>query len=100
MCRRLCRGALDASLQRIWRAHFSLVEDPPDVIVSLTDEYYYGSSFFSGAVQIASTHGSLNYKNSVTFIMSTAGPLPEVLQSKDVPAAMKQLTADRWPSGR
>lgn len=89
-----------APLQRIWRAHFALVENPPDLIVSLTDEYYYGSSFFSGAVRIASTHGSLNDKNSVTFIMSTAGPLPPVLQSKDVPAAMKQLTADRWPSGR
>jgi hypothetical protein len=89
-----------APLQRIWRAHFALIENPPDVIVSLTDEYFYGSSAFSRAVRIASTHGSLNYKNSVTFLMSTAAALPPVLQSKDVPAAMKRLTADRWPSGR
>ncbi|MFP4054734.1 MAG: hypothetical protein ACLFV7_12805 [Phycisphaerae bacterium] len=88
-----------APLQRIWRAHYALVEHPPTMIVSLEDGYYFGMSGFAGAVDVASTHGSLNRSNSVTFIMSTAGPLPALLRSGDVPAAMRELlNASRWPT--
>lgn len=87
-----------APLQRLWQAHFALVANPPDVIASLTDDYYSGSQAF--AVKVASTHGGLNYRNSVTFIMSTAGPLPPVLRTADIPAGLKRLlgTTD-WPMG-
>ena len=87
-----------APLQRLWRTHFALAESPPDVTVSLADTCFYGNTTFSGAVTIASTHGSLNRRNSVTFIMSTAGKLPEVLRSADIPAAMQKLTGQRFPS--
>lgn len=86
-----------APLQRLWRAHLGLVENPPDVIASLADEYYSGSQAFSGFVNVASTHGGLNYRNSTAFIMSTIGPLPPVLQSRDIPKAMKELTGRDWP---
>lgn len=87
-----------APLQRIWRAHFSLVENPPDVIVSLKDSYYTGSASFGRFVDVASTHGSLNRTNSVTFLMSTAGRLPSVLRSRDVPGAMAELLeVPAWP---
>jgi len=94
------RHTYPAPLQRLWRAHFALVENPPDVIVSLANGYFSGSGFFAGGVDVASTHGSLNYDNSATFIMSTAGPLPEVLRSGDVPAAMEKLLGRPWPLGR
>lgn len=89
-----------APLQRLWRAHFALAESPPDVTVSLADRFYYGNTKFSGAVTIASTHGSLNRRNSVTFIMSTIGPLRPVMQSKDIPGAMRKLIGRPWPMAR
>jgi len=86
-----------APLQRIWRAHFGLVERPADVIVSLEDRFCVGSKFFATFVKAASTHGGLNYKNSVTFIMSTAGPLPPLMRSANVPKHMGELFGRPWP---
>ncbi|MDY6913515.1 MAG: hypothetical protein SVT52_03550 [Planctomycetota bacterium] len=86
-----------APLQRLWRAHFALVENCPDVIISLEDRFYSGLKSFAGSVSIASTHGGLNYRNSVTFIMTTAGPLPEVMRSADISKSMKQLTGENFP---
>jgi len=87
-----------APMQRLWRAHFGLVENPPDVIVSLKAEYYNGSEALARWVDVNSTHGSLARSQSVTFIMSTIGPLPPVMRARDVPAAMrKALGQPRWP---
>ena len=89
-----------AALERLWRAHFGMVENPPDVIVSLKDDYYSGAGGFAAFAKVASTHGGLNKSNSTTFIMSTAGPLPPVMQSADIPKAMKTLTGADWPTGK
>lgn len=89
-----------APLQRIWRAHFGLVINPPDVIVSLQSNYFAGSDSLAKMVKIASTHGGLNCSNSTAFIMTTAGPLPQAMQSSDIPAAMKNLTGNPWPMGK
>jgi len=86
-----------APLERIWRAHFSMVANPPDVIVSLADGYYSGSRSLDGFVKVASTHGGLNYRNSATFIMSTIAPLPPLLRSSDIPVNMTRVTGQRWP---
>lgn len=92
------RRVYPAPLQRLWRAHFALVDNPPDVIVSLADGYYSGSRSLDAFVDVVSTHGSLNRRNSTTFIMSSIAPLPPVLRSRDVPAAMESaLNADHWP---
>ena len=88
------------ALYRLWRAHFALAENPPDVIVSLDDRYYHGSAGFAGAVKMASTHGGLNRANSTTFIMSSAGKIEGPLRSEDVPDAMRQLFARPFPLGR
>ncbi|MHC4981561.1 MAG: hypothetical protein ACYTF6_00125 [Planctomycetota bacterium] len=89
-----------APLQRIWRAHFGLAEHAADVIVSLEDPFCVGSRLFAAFVKAASTHGSLNYKNSVTFIMSTAGPLPPLMRAADVPKNMTRLFGRPWPMGK
>jgi len=88
------------ALERLWRAHFGLVENPPDVLCSLKDNYYSGAKGFAGAVSVASTHGSLGRTNSTTFIMSTIGPLPEVMRSSDIPRQMSNLTGALWPMNR
>jgi hypothetical protein len=89
-----------APLERLWRGHFGLVQHPTSVLASLKDNYYSGSSSFAGAVHVASTHGSLNRKNSTTFIMSTAGELPPLLRSGEVHTAMSKLVGGPWPMER
>ncbi len=86
-----------APLQRLWRAHFALVENPPDVIASLGDKYYFGSRSMAGAVTIESTHGGLNYTNSATFIMSTIAPLPKNMRSGDIDENISKLTGRDFP---
>ncbi|GAG08820.1 unnamed protein product, partial [marine sediment metagenome] len=87
-------------LERIWRAHLGLVERPSDVIVSLKEGHNFGSQSFAGQVEVASTHGGLRNSESVTFIMSTIGPLPPVMRSRDIPANMRELTDRPWPLGK
>jgi hypothetical protein len=89
-----------APLQRLWRAHFALVEHPPDVICSLADDRYSGSGGLAGAVQIRSTHGSLNRINSTAFVATTLGHLPPALRTRDLPAALTELLGRRWPACR
>lgn len=88
------------AMYRLWRAHFALAENPPDVIASLNDGYYNGSGFFAGAVKMASTHGGLNWRNSATFIMSTAGGIAGPLRSEDIPRAVGGLFGRPFPYGR
>jgi len=89
-----------APLQRLWRGHVALAENTPDVIVSLADRYFSGSRTLAAFVDVASTHGSLNYSNSVTFIMSTTGALPAVMRSSEIPEKMQALTGAPFPSRR
>jgi hypothetical protein len=84
-------------LERLWRAHFSVAQNIPDVIVSLADEYYSGATTFSGSVKVASTHGGLNRSNSTAFLMSTVGPLPPLMRSADAPGRMTYLLGRPWP---
>lgn len=85
-----------APLQRLWEGHFALVQNPPDLICSLDNNYYSGAEGFR-FVEIASTHGNLDRPNSTTFVMSTIGPLPRTMRSKDIPAAMTELLGAPWP---
>jgi hypothetical protein len=87
------------ALRRLWRAHFGLVENPPDVIVSLKDGYYFGSEGFAGFVDVASTHGSLNRSNSTAFIMSTLD-LPPVMESRTVPGILQEASGRDFPPRR
>jgi hypothetical protein len=89
-----------ASLERLWRAHFGLVENPPDVLCSLKDEFYSGAKGFSGTVSVESTHGGLGQTGSTTFIMSTVGPLPELMRLGDIPGHMSRLVDGPWPMNR
>ncbi len=84
-------------LQRLWQAHFCRVENPPDVIVSLQDRYCSGPTSFAAMVPINSTHGSLNYRNSVTFLMSTIGAFPPAMSSGDIRKQMEVLLDNPWP---
>jgi hypothetical protein len=85
------------ALQRLWRAHFALAQNTPDVIVSLANGYFAGSADFAKHVNVASTHGGLGRSNSTTFIMSSAGPMPPTMRSMDIPANLGKVTGQRFP---
>ena len=86
-----CGHEYPDALARIWRAFHGLVENPPTIIVTTRDQWYYGRGKFDFFVNVASTHGSLNYVNSVTFAMSTAGELPGDLRLTDLRRALMDL---------
>ena len=84
---KLCRAALDT-------------ENPGDVIVSLEDGCCSGLKTFMDFVKIVSTHGSLNRRNSTTFIMSTAWALPPLMRSADIPRCLGEKIGRPWPMGK
>jgi hypothetical protein len=84
-------------LRRLWRAFYALVENVPDVMVSLEDKWYGGSPGYNLLVKIASTHGSLNHNNSVTFVMSTAGPLPPVMRIEEISKHISAILGRQFP---
>ena len=79
-------------LSRIWLGFRGLVEKPADLIITLKDGYFHGSNFFHAAVGVpASTHGSLNRINSVTFAMTMLGDLPAAMRLEDILPALNEL---------
>ncbi len=73
-------------LARIWRAYHGLAENPADLLLTIKDGWFTGKPSFAKMVNVASTHGSLNWKNSVTFFMTTIklNSAPTALRIKDV----------------
>ena len=75
-------------LYRIWLCWHGAVKNPPDIVLSLKNEFFWGRADFDFFANVASTHGSLNYANTVTFAMTTAGPLPPLLRLIDLKPAL------------
>ncbi len=71
------------ALSRIWRAFNGLVRYPPDLLITVRDGWFCGKPGFARSINVASTHGSLNQANSVTFIMSTIKPLPRAIRIRE-----------------
>jgi hypothetical protein len=57
------------------------VRHPADVLVSLKDGYYYGSSIFSRFVRLAATHGNAMRASTSAFMMSTHRQLPAAIRA-------------------
>ncbi|MGB8510565.1 MAG: hypothetical protein WCD76_19485, partial [Pyrinomonadaceae bacterium] len=56
--------------------HAPHVHHTADVLVSLRDGFYYGSSVFSRLARLAATHGNALRASSTAFIMSTHRAFP------------------------
>lgn len=73
------------SLHRLWECFHGLMEKPPDIVVSLFDQYCHGSGLFElGIGQAASTHGALDLGSSSSFVLSDVGELPDVIRIDDL----------------
>jgi len=71
-------------LHRIWRGFNGLARNPPDLAVTIKDSWFCGNPSFARSIKVASTHGSLNKMNSVTFIMSTTKPVAVPIRLQEV----------------
>ena len=74
-------------LYRIWECFNGTVLCPPDVVASLKSDKCTGSKFFHFFVNpVASTHGSLESRSGLTFLLTNAvpTPLPDVIRSENV----------------
>lgn len=67
---------------RLWADNH--VQNRADILVSLEPGYHHGSPTFERIVTLRSTHGSLDRDQSLGFAMSTDGPLPTVLRSREL----------------
>jgi hypothetical protein len=67
-------------VRRLWRAFDGLVAHTPDVLVSLEDGYYCGSSSMSDWLDLQAAHGNLLMLSSSGYVMSTAGQLGPVIR--------------------
>ncbi|MFH0962522.1 MAG: alkaline phosphatase family protein [Planctomycetota bacterium] len=76
---------------RLWGAFDGLAVHAPDVLLSLSDDACYGGALFRKLTPVRSTHASLDYQNSVTFVMSTAGKMPGALRVDDLRQALGEM---------
>ena len=63
--------------------HAPRVGHTADVLISLQDGYYYGSSVFSRIVRLAATHGNALRSSTNAFMMSTHRELPDYVRAAD-----------------
>ena len=82
-------------MRRIWMAFNGLVRKPVDLIICLKDGWVHGSGFFYAVIgKVASTHGSLNQSDSMTFAMTMLGELPPALRLEEVMPALEIFRRD------
>lgn len=60
-----------------------------DVLVSLKDGYYYGSTIFSRFVRLAATHGNAMRASTSAFMMSTHRTLPSAIRGSHAQPILK-----------
>jgi hypothetical protein len=63
--------------------HAPRVGHTADVLISLQDGYFYGSSVFSRLASLAATHGNALRSSTNAFMMSTHRQLPEYVRAAD-----------------
>jgi Type I phosphodiesterase / nucleotide pyrophosphatase len=69
--------------------HTHRVGHTADVLVSMKDGYYYGSSLFGRFVTLAATHGNAMRSSTSAFLMSTHRPFPGTVRASEARAYLK-----------
>jgi len=78
-------------LARIYLAFNGLVKHPADLIVTVKDGWFCGAKYQARSIDVASTHGSLNRANSVTFVMTTIKPLGPAVRMADLTDRLAEM---------
>lgn len=88
-------------LARLWRAFHGLVKNTPDVLLSTAPGWYIGDRELSDKLEIAAgIHGGMSFESACGFIMSMAGPLPDVLRMEDARRALIDAGFSGGPAQR
>ncbi|HMF57549.1 MAG TPA: hypothetical protein VK619_14500 [Pyrinomonadaceae bacterium] len=66
------------------------VRHPADVLVSLKDGYYYGSTLFSRIVRLAATHGNAMRASTSAFLMSTHREFPRHVRGSEAQPLLRE----------
>lgn len=69
--------------------HTERVHHTADLLISLKDGYYYGSTLFARIVSLAATHGNALRASSTAFLMSTHRRLPEFVRGTEAQPLLK-----------
>lgn len=94
-------ASFPAAPQRLWEGLFSLCEEQPDVVVSLKNGWYVGSGLLSRFVRMQGTHGGLHRRATDTFVMTTRGNLPSLMDLRAVGEFLRrELGWSPGPPGR
>ena len=73
----------DALANILASLHAPRVGHTADVLISLQDGYFYGSSVFSRLARLAATHGNALRSSTNAFMMSTHRELPDYVRAAD-----------------
>ena len=105
-------AADSAWLARTWRhdypdalaniyesVHAPRVRHTADVLVSMRDGHYFGSTPFSRYTRILATHGNALRPSSTAFLMSTHRTLPQYVRSTEARPLLRGPRADEMVSG-
>jgi hypothetical protein len=95
LAERLRDGDFPDAVQRLWRAFDGLFEHAPDVLVSLEDGWYCGSSDLTSYIRMRGVHGNLRRDGSLGFAMTTLGPLPDNIRIAGLAAELAKLSKPR-----
>ncbi|MEW6253130.1 MAG: hypothetical protein AB1716_21030, partial [Planctomycetota bacterium] len=87
-----------AAPPRLWRGLFVLTREQPDVVLSLNERCYAGSSLLGRFVSMQGTHGGLHRRVSETFAMSTGVDFDGPTTLPDVAARLR--SAYGWAADR
>ena len=77
-------GARPDVVRRIWEGATQGVLNPANVIISLEDGYYTGSSLMDLFTILQATHGNAGQQQSYGFVMSTRDELPPYVRAADL----------------
>jgi len=83
---------------RIWNAFHGLVQNTPDVMLTVRDGWCTGLGFLELFITMQSTHGGIDQTHSATFVMTTTGRANSAMRSDEVlevlgPGIIEQLAA-------
>lgn len=78
-------------IHRLWRAFHGLVENTPQVLLSLDEDHYCGSDFLLNFINLQSAHGSLHQSATYGFVMTTAGELPPTMRMDTLAVELEKL---------
>ncbi len=76
---------------RLWRAFHGLIQNQPQVLISVRDGWHCGCKTMSELVDMAATHGNLETRSSIGFVASMMGRPPAITRMEHLRQVLEQM---------